>query len=309
MQDIVPMKPYAERTPDEQYKNLLREVLENGVQAPQQQGTDALTLIGATPMRFKLENGFPMITERNMDPKISEMLPVTVWKQAIGEICAFINGVRTQEGLEKYGCYWWKDWVTPEKCAKRGLETGNLGPGSYGGAFHNFPTIDGGSFNQFKHVVEQITEEPQLRTHFISPWIPQYMGRGKGKQQKVVVCPCHGWIHIRIIDGKLTLHMIQRSGDTPIGIPSNMVQYAALTLMLAHVTGTVPYEYVHTISDAHIYVNQIEAVKKMLERESRPLPTMKINTDKKDIFEFTKDDFELSDYHPHPGIKGIPVAI
>ncbi|MDO8529135.1 MAG: thymidylate synthase [bacterium] len=309
MQNIVKMKPYNQRTPDEQYKKLLKEVLEKGVQAPQQQGTDALTLIGATPMHFKLENGFPMITERNMDPKTSEMLPVTVWKQAIGEICAFINGVRTQEGLEKYGCYWWKDWVTPEKCAKRGLEIGDLGPGSYGGAFHDFPTIDGGSFNQFKHIIEQIKEEPQLRTHFISPWIPQYVGRGKGKQQKVVVCPCHGWIHVRIIDGKLTLHMIQRSGDTPIGVPSNMVQYAALTLMLAQATGTIPYEYVHTISDAHIYVNQVEAVKKMLERESRPLPTMKINTDKKDIFDFTKDDFELSDYNPHPGIKGIPVAI
>ncbi|MFH0968933.1 MAG: thymidylate synthase [Patescibacteria group bacterium] len=307
--DIVPMKPYNEHIPDNQYKKLLKEVLKKGVRAPQQQGVDALTFMGATPMHFKLENGFPMITERNMNPKISEFLPVTIWRQAIAEICAFINGARTQAKLEEYGCYWWKDWVTEKKCKKRGLETGDLGPGSYGGAFHDFPTIDGGSFNQFKHIVEQIKEEPQLRTHFISPWIPQYIGRGKGKQQKVVVAPCHGWIHVRILDNKLTLHMIQRSGDTPIGVPSNMVQYAALTLMLAHVTGTIPYEYVHTISDAHIYVNQITAVEEMLKRESRPYPTMKINTDKKDLFEFNKDDFELSDYNPHPGIKGIPVAI
>lgn len=309
MQDIVPMKPVSERTPDNQYKELLREVLKKGVKTPSQQGVDALTLIAPKPMRFRLENGFPMITERNMNPVVSENLPVTVWQQTVGEIFAFVNGARTVEELEKFGCHWWKMWCTEKKCSKRGLETGDLGPGSYGAAFHDFPTQDGGSFNQFKHIVEQIQEEPQLRTHFVTPWIPQYTGRGKGKQQKVVVCPCHGWLNIRIIEGKLTLHMMQRSGDTPIGVPSNMVQYAALTLALAHVTSTIPYEYVHSISDAHIFVDQIPAVEKMLERESRPFPTMKINTDKKDLFEFRKEDFELSDYNPHPGIKGIPVAI
>jgi thymidylate synthase len=309
MQDIVPMKPLSERTLDTQYKELLKEVLEKGIKTPSQQGVDALTLIAPKPMRFRLENGFPMIMERNMNPAVSENLPVTVWQQAVGEIFAFVNGARTVEELEKFGCHWWKIWCTEKKCAKRGLVTGDLGPGSYGAAFHDFPTQEGGTFNQFKHIIEQIKEEPQLRTHFVTPWIPQYTGRGKGKQQKVVVCPCHGWLNIRIIEGKLTLHMMQRSGDTPIGVPSNMVQYAALTLALAHVTNTVPYEYVHSISDAHIFVDQIPAVEKMLERESRPFPTMKINTEKKDLFEFRKEDFELSDYNPHPGIKGIPVAI
>lgn len=309
MRDIVPMKPVAERTPDDQYKELLREVLEKGIKTPSQQGVDALTLIAPKPMRFRLENGFPMITERNINPVTSENLPVTIWQQAVGEIFAFVNGARTVAELEKFGCHWWKMWCTEKKCAKRGLETGDLGPGSYGAAFHDFPTANGETFNQFKHIVEQIKEEPQLRTHFVTPWTPQYTGRGKDKQQKVVVCPCHGWLNIRIIEGKLTLHMMQRSGDTPIGVPSNMVQYAALTLALAHTTNTVPYEYVHSISDAHIFVDQIPAVEKMLERESRLFPTMKINTDKKDLFEFRKEDFELSDYNPHPGIKGIPVAI
>ena len=303
------MKPLADRTPDNQYQTLLKTILEKGVRVPSQQGVDALTLIAPGPMRFRLDNGFPIINERNMAPKESERLLVTVWKQAIGEICAFINGARTQEELEKFGCYWWKSWATPEKCAKRGLETGDLGPGSYGAAFHDFPTLDGGTFNQFKHIVEQIKEEPQLRTHFVSPWIPQYIGRGKGKQQKVVVAPCHGWVHVRIIDNKLTLHMMQRSGDTPVGVPSNMVQYAALTMMLAHVTGTEPYEYIHSISDAHIFVDQIPAVETMLAREARPFATMTLNTDKKDLFEFRKEDFTLSDYNPHPGIAGIPVAI
>jgi len=303
------MKPISERTPDTQYQDLLRRILKEGTRTPSQQGVDALTLMGPGSMHFKLENGFPMITERNMDPKVSERLPVTVWQQAIAEICAFINGVHTVEELEKFGCFWWKSWATPEKCAKRGLSAGDLGPGSYGSAFHDFPTSEGTPFNQFKHIIEQIIEEPQLRTHFVTPWVPQYIGRGKGKQQKVVVAPCHGWVHLRIIENKLTLHMIQRSGDVPVGVPSNMVQYAALTMMLAHVTNTIPYEYVHTISDAHIYVDQVPAVETMIAREARSFPTMIMNNDKKDLFDFRKEDFTLSDYNPHPGIKAIPVAI
>ncbi|MFA4930760.1 MAG: thymidylate synthase [Patescibacteria group bacterium] len=308
MRDIVNYKPYAERTPDKQYQDLLKDVLDNGRRGETQQEVDAITLMGARPMRFRLDNGFPMITERNLNP-VMKKLPVTIWQQAIGEICGFINGARTTAELEKFGCYWWDSWCTEEKCHKRGLETGDLGPGSYGAAFHDFPTSEGPSFNQFEHLVRQIKENPQLRTHFITPWIPQYIYRVEGMTQKVVVCPCHGWIHVRVIDNKLTLHMFQRSGDTPIGVPSNMIQYAALTLMLAHVTGTEPYEYVHTISDAHIFVDQVPAVEKVIAREPIPLPTIKINTEKKNIFDFRREDFELSDYNPHPGIKGIPVAI
>lgn len=303
------MKPYNERTIDNQYQNLLREIIEKGVQTPSQQGVDAITLIGPKNLHFKLENGFPIINERNMAPKISERLPVTIWQQAIGEICAFINGARTLKQIEEFGCFWWGPWATEEKCKKRGLETGDLGPGSYGAAFHDFPTAEGETFNQYKHIVEQIIEEPQLRTHFVTPWIPQYVGRGKGKHQKVTIAPCHGWVHIRIINGKLTLHMIQRSCDVPVGVPSNMIQYAALTMMIAQATNTIPYEYVHSFSDAHIYVNQMEAVNIMLEREPRALATMKMNPDKKDLFAFRYEDFELSDYNPHPGIKAIPVAI
>ncbi|MCI5108853.1 MAG: thymidylate synthase, partial [Candidatus Pacebacteria bacterium] len=248
-------KPLNERTPDDQYKRLLKDILEKGRTTNSQQGTDAITLIGPDPLHFKLENGFPIINERNMAPKESERLPVTIWRQAIGEILGFINGARTLKELESFGCSWWSPWGTEEKCKKRGLETGDLGPGSYGAAFHDFPTSDGKTYNQFQNIIEQIKEMPHLRTHFISPWIPQYTIRGEGKKQKVVVAPCHGWVHIRVIDNKLTLHMIQRSADVPVGVPSNMVQYAALTLALAQVTGLEPYEYVHSFSDAHIYVD------------------------------------------------------
>lgn len=296
-------------TPDTQYRERLQLILDKGTRVKSQTGTDTISYIGLPPMRFRLDNGFPMITERNMAPKTSERLPVTIWSQAIGEIIAFINGARTQSELEKYGVTWWSSWVTEEKCHKRGLETGDLGPGSYGAAFHDFPTADGGSYNQFQNIIEQIREYPHLKTHFITPWIPQYTIRGTGKTQKVVVCPCHGWVHILIQDGKLTLHMFQRSGDLPIGVPSNMVQYAALTMMIAQATGFEPYEYVHTISDAHIYVDQVPAVEEMLRREPRPFPTVKLTNPTKNIFEIRHSDFELQEYHPHPGIKGIPVAI
>ncbi len=303
------MKPYTQRTPDTQYRDLLARILKEGVRTNTQQEVDAITLMGPGSIHFKLENGFPMITERNMAPKVSEMLKVTIWQQAIAEILAFVNGARTLDKLEEFGCSWWAPWGTEVKCKKRGLETGDLGPGSYGAAFHDFPTAEGSTYNQFKNIVEQMKEFPHLRTHFITPWIPQYTIRGTGKQQKVVVAPCHGWIHLRILNNKLTLHMIQRSADVPVGVPANMVQYAALLMAIAAATGTEAYEYIHTFSDAHIYIDQVPAVEEMLRREPRALPTMTINPDKKDLFEFRKDDFTLSDYNPHPGIKGIPVAI
>lgn len=289
------------KTPDGQYKRLLKEILEKGVVAKSQQGVDALTLMAPQSLRFKLSNGFPIITERKISKKI--------WGQAIGEIIGFVNGARTQEELESYGCRWWKYWVTERKCAKRGLEHGDMGPGSYGAAFHDFPTAEGPTFNQFKSIIQQIKELPHLRTHFITPWVPQYIARGKGLTQKVVVCPCHGWIHIRIINKKLTLHMFQRSSDTPIGLPANLAQYAALTMMIAQVTGYEAYEYIHSFSDAHIFVDQVDKVKELLEREDRTFPTMKMNKRKKDLFKFRVEDFELTDYDPHPGIWDIPVAI
>ncbi len=303
------MKPYNERTPDTQYRDILKKILDHGTKSITPQGTDAISLMAPGSMHFKLNNGYPLITERNMAPNISERLPVTIWQQAVGEIFAFINGARTQEELLKFGCTWWSSWVTEEKCKKRGLETGDLGPGSYGAAFHDFPTSEGTTYNQFQNIIEQMKELPHLKTHFISPWIPQYIIRGKGKQQKVVVAPCHGWLHFRILDNKLTMHMIQRSGDFPVGVPSNMAQYGALALAIAQVLGIEADEYIHTVSDAHIFVDQIPAVETMLSREPKAFPTLTVNKDKMNIFDFRKEDFTLSDYNPHPGIKGIPVAI
>lgn len=296
--------------PTLQYRSVLTEVIEHGEWTQTQQGVDALTRIAPRPMRFLLSEGFPAITERNLAPKTSERLPVTIWRQAIGEICAFINGARTLAELESFGCHWWAAWGTPEKCAKRGLPPGDLGPGSYGAAFHDFPTANGGSFNQFAAIVEEARRNPLLRTLFVSPWIPQYIPRRSGVQQQVVVAPCHGWVHIRIIDNRLTLHMFQRSADLVIGVPSNMVQYAALTMMLARVLGCQAYEYVHSFSDAHIYLDNLDAAKLMLSRDPLPLPQMAMmDPGINDLSAFRHEHFALWDYHPHPGIANLPVAI
>jgi len=292
--------PYDQRTPDRQYRDLLGRILERGEQTPTRQGPPALTLMQQT-MRFDLANGFPMITERSL---------ATFWHKPIGELCAFINGATTLEELEAFGCDWWGDWATPEKTASRGLPPGDIGPGSYGGAFHDFPTREGPGFDQFQHLVEQIIELPADRTHFVSPWIPQYQVRGAGKVPRTTIAPCHGWVHVRILNGRLHLHMFQRSGDVPVGVPSNMVQYAALALMLAHLTGHEAAAYYHTISDAHIYSDQVERVRTMLAREPRRLPTVDLTEAGravKDIHDFRAEHFELADYDPHPGLR-IPVS-
>ncbi|MCK4918171.1 MAG: thymidylate synthase [Candidatus Pacebacteria bacterium] len=295
-----------ERTVDYQYQNLIKEVLKNGEKEEKTQLVNkesehvgALFLPGSTPMKFRLSNGFPIITERNIS---------SFWKFPIGELFGFINGARTQEELEKFGCSWWKSWVTEKKCSQMGLEMGDLGHGSYGVAFHDFPMVNGETFNQFKNLVEQIKEIPHLRTHIITPFIPEYIFSGKGKNRKVVVVPCHGLIHVRIVNKKLTLTMVQRSGDILIGVPSNMIQYAALTLALAKATGYEAYEYVHTILDAHIYLDQIPFAKKLIKRKPFPFPRVK-HIERDGIFDYRKDDFSLFDYKAHPSMPEIPVAI
>jgi thymidylate synthase len=294
-------RPFDEREPDGQYRALLGRIAADGIPVPTRQGPKALTLMQQT-MHFELANGFPVITERSMK---------SFWRKPIGELCAFINGATTLEEFAAFGCDWWDAWATPEKTARRGLPPGDLGPGSYGGAFRRFPTAEGGEFDQFRHLVEQLTELPADRTHFVSPWIPQYQVRGAGKTPQTTIAPCHGWVHVRVLDGGLHLHMFQRSGDMPVGVPANMVQYAALALMLEQLTGIEAVAYYHTISDAHIYDDQLEHVRVMLARESRRLPTVTLTDAGRqvtDIHDFRAEHFEIADYEPHPFIGRIPVS-
>jgi thymidylate synthase len=293
--------PYEQRKADSQYSELLQKIMAYGEVSPTRQGPAARTLLQQT-LRYDLANGFPMITERSIR---------SFWRKPVAELCAFINGATTLDEFAAFGCDWWGPWATEEKTAKRGLPPGDLGPGSYGGAFHSFPTSEGPGFDQFAHLVEQVREFPADRTHFVTPWIPQYQVRGAGKRQRTTISPCHGWVHVRILNGRLHLHMYQRSGDVPVGVPANMVQYAALALMLEQLTGFPAGVYYHTISDAHIYADQEPAVALLLERAPRPLPTVTLTDAGRqvtDIHDFRAEHFELADYHPHPSIPSIPVS-
>jgi len=287
---------FADRVADVQYRQLLECILNQGEEVDTQQETAARKVIGYT-FRFPLENGFPMITERDL--LTSGKKTPSIFHQAIAELCAFLNGARSQQELEQLGCYWWKDWVTPEKCAKRGLLTGDLGPGSYGPAWRAFPTEDG-PFDQIRHILEQIEELPHLRTHFVSPWIPQYIGRGKHKQQKVVVAPCHGWFHVHINTRtkELSLFCLQRSVDVPVGLVANLIQYGALTLMLAQVTGYQAKNLIYTLDDAHIYDGQLTSVERLLKTQPQPLPTMTLEASVKSLFAFRSEHFNVTDYLP-----------
>ncbi len=290
-------KEFSERKSDSQYRELLKRIKTEGEKVFAQQDEEALMVLGHM-MRFKLANGFPVITERDLVSAIQGH--PSQFQMAIGELCAFLNGARTLEEMKKFGCGWWSRWVTAKKCAKRGLEPGDLGPGSYGPAWRNFPTAEGKPFDQITHLIEQINELPQLRTHIVSPWIPQYLGRGRVKQQKVVVVPCHGFFHVVIntYTNELSLHHFQRSADVPVGLVFNLIQYAALTLMIAQVTNYKVKEFVYTTSDTHIFLSQMNDVNELLTTEPQPFPTVTVDSTVKDIFAFRPEHFKITDYKP-----------
>ncbi len=296
-------KPYADRMPDSQYRELLERIKDEGENVMPQQEEGARMVFGHQ-MRFLFCNGFPVITERdliNPQPKSKR----SIFELSLAELCAFLGGARTQEELKSYGCGWWSRWLTPEKCAKRGLEAGDGGPGFYGATWRTFPTSEGSPFDQITHLIEQIQQLPHLRTHMVTPWAPQYLGRGtdangQKKVQKVVVVPCHGWFHvfINVEHQTLSLHHMQRSGDVPVGVVGNIIQYAALTLMLAQVTGYEAKELVYTFSDAHVYEKQWDDVKDMLTTTPQRFPTVILDPSVKNIFEFRPHHLTVTDYHP-----------
>lgn len=295
------MKPFEERTVDTQYHNLLKRVYEEGREITpihSKINADPVTskMVVGHQLRFDMRNGFPLITERDMSGPFL--------KAALGEHIAFLNGARTQAQLEEFGCKFWKQWVTKEKCEIFGLEEGDLGDGSYGAAWAAFPTAEGEPFNQVEHVVQQIKERPYLRTHLISPWVPQYVIQHEGLTRRTVVAPCHGWIHVLTYpeSKELAVHHFQRSADTPVGLPFNIIQYAAFGMMVGHLIGYEIVEYVHTLSDAHIYSSQFEHVEKILAREPRKFPTLTLQAEGIDkITDFRPEHFVLGDdYDPHP---------
>jgi thymidylate synthase len=285
------MKPFADRTPDTQYRDRIEHILNNGILVKDTpQGIGALTCFGTLPpLVYDLSNGVPLITERK----------VGFWRKPVAELIAFINGARTIDQLEAFGCNFWADYRG--QGTKFGLEPDDLGPGSYGAAFHDFEIPEGGTLNQFEQLIEQIQNYPTIRTLLVTPWKPYYTARGPNR--KVIVAPCHGWLHFRVIENKLHMRMDQRSADMPIGVPSNMIQYATLLLMICQVTGYEPGNYVHSFADAHIYEDQIETMQELIKRDARPFPTMKLDPTIKNLFDFRAEHFTLEDYDAHPSMQ------
>jgi thymidylate synthase len=260
--------PYSERAPSSEYRDMLRTIRDSGTRVPTKQGVDALAVAGCS-MRFPMAHGAAVITERSIGGFA---------RKAIGELCAFINGARTLDELAAFGCDWWGPVGAEEKSRLARARGRRPRPGLLRArvrALHDALDDEADAASTSSPPDQKLQDLPEDRTALLSPWIPQANHREAGVKSRNTIAPCHGWIHALVFGDKLHLVHNQRSGDTPIGVPSNMVQYNALGLMIEHLTGYELVEYVHWIQYAHIYVNQLEQVDEMLEREPRPLPTLR----------------------------------
>lgn len=262
-----------------QYLDLLRYIQNEGVLKSDRTGTGTKSVFGYQ-MRFNLEEGFPLLTTKKVH-----------LRSIIHELLWFIAGDTNIKYLKDNGVSIWDEWAD---------ENGDLGP-VYGHQWRSWPAPDGRSIDQLANVVDQIRKTPDSRRLIVSAWNP-------AEVDKMALPPCHSLFQFYVADGKLSCQLYQRSADTFLGVPFNIASYALLTMMVAQCCGLVPGTFVHTLGDAHIYTNHFEQVALQLTREPKPLPRMIINPEKKDIFNFVYEDFELTGYDPWPAIKA-PVAV
>ncbi len=259
----------------QQYLQLLDYVLNNGVSKEDRTGTGTISTFGYQ-MRFNLENGFPLLTTKKLH-----------LRSIIYELLWFLNGDTNIKYLNENKVSIWNEWAD---------EQGDLGP-IYGYQWRNWKSADGKVIDQISEVVESLKKNPDSRRHIVSAW-------NVGEIDKMALPPCHVMFQFYVANGKLSCHLYQRSADIFLGVPFNIASYAILLQMMAQVMGYQAFEFVHTLGDAHIYKNHIEQVKTQLSREPRKLPKLIINPDVKSIFDFKFEDFQLTDYNPHPHIKG-----
>jgi len=259
-----------------QYLDLMRHVMETGTQKHDRTGTGTISVFGYQ-MRFNLQDGFPLVTTKKLH-----------LKSIIHELIWFLSGDTNIKYLKDNGVRIWDEWADAE---------GNLGP-VYGYQWRSWPTPDGGHIDQISQVVNQIKNNPDSRRMIVSAW-------NVADVNQMALPPCHTLFQFYVLDGKLSCQLYQRSADIFLGVPFNIASYALLTMMMAQVCGLEYGDFIHTFGDAHIYNNHLEQANLQLSRDPRPLPTMKINPDVKDIFSFKYEDFTLVDYDPHPHIKGI----
>ncbi|MEO3945706.1 thymidylate synthase [Gorillibacterium sp. CAU 1737] len=257
------------------YLNLCKHILDNGSRREDRTGTGTIGTFGYQ-MRFDLAKGFPLLTTKKMS-----------LKSIIHELLWFLKGDTNIAYLHEHKVSIWDEWAD---------EQGNLGP-VYGKQWRSWEAVDGRIIDQISQVIEGIKTNPYSRRHIVSAW-------NVGELDQMALVPCHLLFQFHVQDGKLSCQLYQRSADTFLGVPFNIASYALLTLMIAQVCGLQPGEFIHTLGDAHIYLNHVDQVKLQLTREPRPLPKMTLNPQITSIFDFTYDDFTLSDYDPHPRIRG-----
>ena len=258
-----------------QYLDLLTHVMEEGIKKKDRTGTGTYSIFGHQ-MRFNLQEGFPLLTTKKLH-----------LRSIIHELLWFLKGETNIKYLDDNNVTIWDEWAD---------ENGELGQ-IYGYQWRSWPAADGRKIDQIKLLIDSLQGDPDSRRHIISAW-------NVGELDKMALPPCHVFFQFYISDGKLSCQLYQRSADIFLGVPFNIASYSMLLIMVAQVTGLEPYEFVHTLGDAHIYLNHVDQVKLQLSREPRPLPEMRINPDVKDIFDYKFEDFELVNYDPHPHIKG-----
>ena len=257
------------------YLDLMRHVLEHGTRKDDRTGTGTLSVFG-WQMRYDLAAGFPLVTTKKCH-----------LRSIIHELLWFLQGDTNIRYLKENGVSIWDEWAD---------ENGDLGP-VYGHQWRSWPKPDGGTIDQISEVVKTLKTNPDSRRIIVSAW-------NVADLDKMALAPCHAFFQFYVADGKLSCQLYQRSADIFLGVPFNIASYALLTLMMAQVTGLEPGDFVHTLGDAHLYLNHLDQTREQLSRAPRPLPTMTLNPEVKDIFAFRFEDFTLDRLRPAPGDQG-----
>jgi thymidylate synthase len=261
------------------YLDLLRHLLEHGTEKSDRTGTGTRSVFG-WQMRFDLARGFPLVTTKKLH-----------LRSIVHELLWFLRGETNIAYLKQHDVSIWDEWADAN---------GELGP-VYGKQWRDWETADGRHVDQIRWVLEEIARNPDSRRLIVSAW-------NVGDLPRMALLPCHTMFQFYVADGKLSCQLYQRSGDVFLGVPFNIASYALLTHMVAQATGLAVGDFVHTLGDAHLYSNHVEQARQQLARAPRPLPTLQLNPEVRDLFAFRYEDIAIRDYDPHPAIKA-PVAV
>ena len=264
---------------EQQYLDLVAEVLEHGTRKSDRTGTGTLSVFGRQ-LRFGLEDSFPLLTTKKLH-----------LKSILYELLWFLLGDTNVHWLQERGVSIWDEWAD---------ENGELGP-VYGYQWRHWRTPDGKEVDQIKNLIQSLRNKPDSRRHIVSAWNPADIDR-------MALPPCHLLFQFYVADGRLSCQMYQRSADLFLGVPFNIASYSALTLMVAQVTGLKPAEFILTLGDAHLYLNHLEQAREQITRKPRAFPRLRLNAAVRELLEFRYEDFTLENYDPHPAIKA-PIAV